>query len=288
MLKWTRFVWERFSPLTHGPMILLFAWSHAVRQTAPFDARWGMVLGFLVLFFFKMRLYDEIKDFATDQVLNPGRPLPRGLLRPRDLVYAIALCLVLEVLLVVRLDSALLPGAAGVMLYSLLMYKEFFVGKWLRPLLTTYAVTHTVVVVGLSLLASALLSSHPGRGLVMSDVYYAAGCWALFNVFEFGRKTFAPVEERPGVASYSLVWGRWGAVALNLSQALVALLCWSRVMALQGNLALYFALGFLSLAGTGLYFAIRSSREVALLYRGVSGAYILWCFGWFFFAPELL
>lgn len=284
MLNWMRFVAERFPPLSHVPMILLFVISHAALHSSitqnqiPWDL-WLVALGFNTLFFFKMRLYDELKDFDTDKVLHPERPLPRGLLRPQQLHHAILACLLGETALVAFAGISFLPLALLAMGYSLLMYKEFFASTWLKPRLTTYAVTHTCVILLLSLVNSSLFTGTHTPSRV--SVYYALACWALFNMFEFGRKTFSPAEEKVGVASYSQVWGTWGAIALNGSQWILALLFLNLSLHLPKMLTLYFSMGSLLFFTAALRYAIAPQSPVAKQYRLISSMMILWGLGWF-------
>src|SRR5262245_2780781 len=107
-------------------------------------ARLAAVWAIGMLFFFRLRCFDEIKDYDVDRRHNPDRPLARGLVTHRQLFRAIAVALVLEWALAAALFGVHGVGLLGIaQAYSLLMYREFFIGPWLRPRLTTYAVTHT-------------------------------------------------------------------------------------------------------------------------------------------------
>ena len=54
-----------------------------------------------------------------------------------------------------------------------------------------------------------LLVPHIGTHRI--SVLYAASAWAGFTVFEVARKAHGPDEEKPGVDSYSSLWGPGGA-----------------------------------------------------------------------------
>jgi 4-hydroxybenzoate polyprenyltransferase len=104
--------------------------------------------------------------------------------------------------------------------YSLLMYKEFFVRRWLRAHLTTYAITHTLVIVFISITLFTALSNIPSTQLPMPLWSFSLGGWFIFTIFEFGRKTLSSQEERTGIDSYSKTFGRFGAVASVVAMAL--------------------------------------------------------------------
>jgi len=191
-------------------------------------APWPRVLVSVVLvaaFFLRLRLFDEIKDYHTDVQAHPHRPLPRGLVsvdEVRRVVWAIGL---LELTLSAAMGLAAVSGWCVAFLYSLAMYREFGVGAWLRPRMELYAVAHTVVASLLGITVTASVVGKPFWSLPTVVWVFAPLNWALFNVFEFSRKTFAPSEERPEADSYSKRWGPRGAVALTLLWATGAVVC---------------------------------------------------------------
>ncbi len=277
LTDWRIFQRERFPLHTHLPLILALLFAHVALTGFSAAKSGALVALFFVLlsFFFRMRLFDEIKDYATDCEKNPSRPLPRGVLKVRDLQRAILILFGFELVLtgiVNPVALAILLPAQG---YSLLMYKEFFIGKILRPHLTTYAVCHTVVMILLSALCSVwLLKQFPSQ-LESRYWIFAAGCFGVFNVFEFGRKTFASAEEQLGVDSYSEIWGHAGAVFLNLSQSLLGLIAMGCAYPYH---RFQWLLGGAVLAGlliAGMTYIFRNTATAAKTYRAVSSACIL-------------
>lgn len=287
--NWMQFISERFNPLTHLSMIFLFVLTHfqiiqfysVVREINYFD--FVLAFFYVTFFFFKLRLYDEIKDYDSDLLLRPQRPLPRGLLEVDDLKLAIGILIGLQFVLASLLNFSSLAFVGVTVAYSLLMYNEFFIPKWLGPKLTTYAVTHTFVTILLSvslfdLISDSHFSTAMPLGFSLPLTLYAISTWFLFNVFEFARKTYSKDEERSDVLSYSKVWGRYGAVVLTLSQAIIAsyfahyLLSPSPFMT-YGLALLCFAVGIL-----GLVYASLNRPGIAKLYRGLSSGFIIFYF----------
>jgi hypothetical protein len=286
-MKWLTFVRERFDPGSHFLMIFLFVAGHvtvhavenkldgALTELARLPPLLALFCG-ATAFFFKLRLYDEIKDYEVDLEFNPGRPLARGLVTHRDLHIGIVVCIVFELGLFAVASRLALPALGIAIGYSLLMYKEFFIGRLIRPHLTTYAVSHTVVTVLLSLaLFSGLTGKLPWE-LSRAAFFFALSNWCLFNIFEFGRKTFATDEERDRVESYSKIFGRFGTVALVLSQAGLSSACvWLMQLPGAGWLVTYIAgLSGLLLA-VGAYYALTNRAGPAKLYRAMSSVHIV-------------
>ncbi|MBC7387387.1 MAG: UbiA family prenyltransferase [Cryobacterium sp.] len=285
--KWLIFVKERFEPITHVTLVGLFYAAH-LKLTPPCGVdHWKILaLGFATLaFFFKLRLYDEVKDYETDLELNPGRPLARGLVSHGDLFRGMVVCTVLEAAsfaLWGMFPFLLFSIAAG---YSVLMYHEFFIAKWIRPLLTTYAVSHTVVSALLGIAISGSLSQATSLESLPNRVWFFAGStWCLFNVFEFGRKTFSNREERAGVASYSKVFGKLGAVVLVICMAGVAEYCFERSLSasfLSGRIAL----GLLGVSG--VLFVQQNNPKFGRIYRTGTSVYIVIVYTlWLLFGPK--
>ena len=105
-----------------------------------------------------MRLMDELKDVEKDRVAHPDLPLARGLLSEgeakRGLVLAILALGAGAVSLWVFNPVA--GGLLGIcVVYSLLMYREFFVPDWLEPRPFWYAVSHQVVLLPMYAFATA-------------------------------------------------------------------------------------------------------------------------------------
>jgi len=273
IINWRIFQRERFPLHTHLPLILALLFAHITLVGASVV---NIALFFVLLsFFFRMRLFDEIKDYATDCEKNPSRPLPRGVLKICDLQRAIIVLFCFEIILAGIANPIALVMLLPAQGYSFLMYKEFFIGKIIRPHLTTYAVCHTIVMVALSALCSAWLLKCLPWQLETRNWIFAVGCFGVFNVFEFGRKTFAKAEERDGVESYSKIWGRVGAVFLNLSQSLLGLVAMGYAYPYKNFQWLLGSAVVALLCIAGIVYIFINTANAAKVYRAISGASIL-------------
>jgi 4-hydroxybenzoate polyprenyltransferase len=285
--RWARFVRERFPPHLHLPVIALIVTANGLIGARMLAAPVGalrLVAAFLVavLFFFRLRCFDEIKDYKVDLKLNPARPLARGLLTVRQTKRMFLLLTVVELAVAAVFGRAALCAHALAVAYSYLMYREFFVGRFLRPHLTTYAVTHTFVSVLAALSVVTLATGVPASDFPAALFGFALVNWALFNVFEFARKTFAAAEETPGADSYSRRFGPRGAALLCSSQIAGAILLLALLPAGVLRLpsgwppawTLHAGLGLLPLA-TGLRYGWKTDARAAAQYRVACGLYQL-------------
>src|SRR5882762_10392211 len=88
---------ERFPVVAHGVLIAAFS-SSAVSYSALLRGAWprmasiGVAFVTCFLFFLQLRIADEFKDFEEDSRWRPYRPVPRGLIKLRELgvVFAMA------------------------------------------------------------------------------------------------------------------------------------------------------------------------------------------------------
>lgn len=227
LARWAIFVRERYEPVTHLAMGTAFTVGNAGVALAQTSAAqrvdrvgWpplALSAALVVLFFLRLRIFDEIKDYRTDLAVNPDRPLARGLISVAEARRAAWLVACVEILVVALIGWAV-AGAWGVAFgYSLAMYREFGVGSWLRPRMELYALSHTFVAALLGVSVACAVTGVPPWQLPWSVWAFAPANWALFNVFEFSRKTFAPAEEALDAESYSLRWGPAGAAAITLT-----------------------------------------------------------------------
>ena len=196
---------------------------------------WGEIVGMAatISFFFRLRVFDEIKDFASDAVLHPGRVLQSGrvTLGPlRALAWAGA---ALELGWSASRGLPAVLGWAALLSYSLLMRYEFGAPAWLRARLLLYAFTHMLImplVIGWLWLAYApAVRFGPGGGGLLALLSLLGGF-----AFELARKIRTPAAERPGVDSYSRTLGYGGAVAAVLAVLLASAAVQAQLLARLG------------------------------------------------------
>lgn len=279
MRNWWILLQERFSPAAYVPMILVFSWANGLylSRAAHYTFEIGsyiLTAALMLSFFFRMRCFDEIKDYEVDLKINPTRPLARGILSISQVKKGLFVMILFELLLSAYLGFWPFIIHTIAIFYSLLMYEEFFIGDLLRPHLTTYAVSHTFVCVLLGVSAATAITHFNLQKITAADISFFLMNWAFFNLFEFARKTFAPSEERPTVPSYSNIFKPLGAWLLSWSQVLIGLAL--AYFALQDSSRFYW-LTASAIVYTLLSFgyAIKPQAKMAKIFRDVTGIYLL-------------
>jgi hypothetical protein len=87
---------------------------------------------------------DDLKDYKSDMVNFPQRALPKKIIEPRLLVYSLyALCL-----FVTLINFSLPQGKYNliILLYSLLMYKWFYLKRYLQNNILLALITHHPII----------------------------------------------------------------------------------------------------------------------------------------------
>lgn len=228
--------------------------------------------------FLHLRIFDEIKDYKNDLVVHKDRPLARGLISVRE-AKQVALSLILfELCLAFFIGRAAFIAAICTVLYSLVMYKEFFAGDWLRPRMATYALTHTLVSCWLSVFVFSAVTGFNFWEIPRIFGMFVLVNWMIFNIFEFGRKTFGKEEEEELVESYSKRLGPIRAAFNVIIMATVAMsaaykLCNIFNISFLYTIAMYLLYGLI-LAAAGLY-AVHNDKSSGRMFRGICSIFIL-------------
>lgn len=161
----------------------------------------------ILLFFFVLRLMDEVKDYEKDKIANPNRPLPRGLITvaqaKKGILYlSIAMALYSAMLaLIINYYS----GMAYLILtiYLLLMYKEFYISEWLCKRVLIYAISHQLILVVLCCFAISCFS--PTLALSKHGLTYALLVLFSFFSYEICRKL--EPNANPVLGTYLTIFG---------------------------------------------------------------------------------
>ena len=227
---------ERFPLLGNGLLIIVFtfsavAYSRVCRGAEGFIPIPEFALGAItaIFFFLLLRIFDEHKDAEDDATFRPYRPVPRGLITLAELrgigYIGGGILLVLNAIIAPRL----LPAIAVVIVYMLLMSREFGVREWLKEHPIVYMLSHMVIMPAIDFYTTGLdwlrVGADPPSGLE----WFLLVTFLNGMVIEVGRKIRAPEDEETGVETYSALYGAtraiwlWiGIVTLTYISALLA------------------------------------------------------------------
>ena len=221
-----------------------------------------------LLFFFELRLMDELKDYDKDKIANPKRPLPRGLLTPGQVKRAIRNILWGMIGFSFLLFAALnvYAGICYFLLtgYLFLMYKEFFISKWLNNKILIYAASHQLILIFLCAFTVSCFSP------VFTEKSFYYSFLVLFSFFSYEVCRKLDPNSHPLLKTYLSVFGitKTFALVFVLSLGLIKILLFkaypSSFVLIFSSLCLILATGIL-LFNKNLYKLTEAVASVSLL-----------------------
>ena len=221
------FINERFPLYTHLLLIfsfyfgtiLLFSRINPVNNWFNYKIILGMVN--ILLIFLQLRVFDEIKDYKTDLVIHPERPLARGLLSLKEAKIIAFIIILFEFAISLFISMFSTVFLLFVIVYSLLMYKEFFVKEFLSKRIFLYAITHTPIT-GLIILYIFSIYHNIIKFNLSTSFLLIIGFFQAI-IFEFSRKTLILEKEKDKMDTYSKKIGFTKATLLVLLIFLITL-----------------------------------------------------------------
>ncbi len=274
MGAWIQYTRQRFSLITY----MLLAGGLSLTPQAVLDQEWHgpeFMLGFmlLLLFFFTLRLMDERKDYDTDLIAHPERPLPQGVLAIATVEKAIKLLLTLMLaasamlLIFIDLRAGFAYGLTSLWLW--LMYREFYIGSFLQKRPFTYALTHQIIIIPLVLAMAFLI--RPSHVELEKLLQVALLILSGFFSYEVGRKL--DPQAHPLLHTYLHTYGRF-----RTSLLLVSIQVFGAWIAAKLGLILWFGpLIFLNLIASSLVFWAPQRYKLIELLVSVYLLATLWC-----------
>jgi len=283
--KWWTYQKERFPVFAHGILIAAFSFS-AVSFSALLRGSHSLpdgasdLVAFLNSFFafLHLRIADEFKDIEEDTRYRSYRPVPRGLVTLRELGWLWVGTAAIQLLMALALHPPLVVLLLVTWVYLALMSREFFAREWLKARPITYLWTHMLIMPLIDFYATACdwlhLGLRPPPGLFWFVIV------SFFNgiVIEIGRKIRAAEDEENGVPTYTVIWGRTGAV-----MAWFLALSGTTASAIYAALHIHFASVMTGVLATllginltiGLLFLRTGQRRYAKLVEPLSGLWTL-------------
>jgi UbiA prenyltransferase family. len=181
----------------------------------------GVFVIFLVLL--HLRILDEHKDFKQDAAAYPERVLSKGLITLRDLRVLLYAALVAEIGISLCFGWVQSLIWFGIMIWSLLMFLEFFAPEFLNRHMSLYLISHQLIVpliawYGLSMSHDLAMADSAMRLIII----FMIGMMCATLTYEIARKTCSPDMEQEHVDTCTKAWGVRTTVVVNQVVALLA------------------------------------------------------------------
>lgn len=220
------YIKERFPFINMALFAILFLTVLSVANHSNGQAlsiRWLEILGVVAVisFFFRLRVFDEIKDYQIDLINHPNRVLQSGRILIRHLIrISVVVCLA-EVAWSLMMGKYVLFFWLLSVGYAVLMRYEFFVSSFLKKRLLVYAFTHMLIMPLIIVWIWSAYASVQGQ----FNLFLLALLSVLSGFsFEVARKIHSPANEKTTVDSYSKSIGFKASIVLVMSILLVGIL----------------------------------------------------------------
>lgn len=215
MNRWIVYQRERFPLVGHGALVAAFSasavsFSSLIRGRVELPSAATLLVAFVtsLLFFLQLRIADEFKDYEEDARHRPYRPVPRGLVTLAELAWVGAGAAAIQLALAIFVAPSIVWLLAIAWVYLALMTREFFARDWLKQHAIVYMTSHMMILPLVDLYATACDWWAAGLRLPPAGLFWFLIVSYLNGlVIEIGRKTRVPVDEEPGVETYSALWG---------------------------------------------------------------------------------
>lgn len=274
---------ERFPLTAQGPLIVLFALScvcfGALARAAPQPpAPDAILVSIIVVFllFFQLRVADEHRDYDEDLRTRPWLPVPNGVITLPELdIFAFG-AMAAQLVLTAALHPPLVVLLFPPWLWIALVRNDFFAGAVLarRPLLSLSLHLVFFPLVALYAIGADQLTATGALapGLI---VFLLLAVLSAASI-EFARKCLAPEQEKPGVVTYSKLWGptRAGMITAFVLVASIVFAAFAFIATRTGGVWFLpaIAVGFLAFFAAARYAQTPNATHARRL--------LMWTAGW--------
>ena len=237
MKNFWAYIQERFPLQANGVLIAsyftanyMLARSATLRAVTPLEITWRFPAGCVVLLFmfFHMRVIDEHKDFERDRVVHPHRVLSRGLVTLKQLGRVGLFVVAVEIIFSYLFGTPALLMCIVILVFSWLIYKEFYIGEVLENHLLRNAFLHLIIMPMYSLYVFTVVADTFPWYAPLPVLLYAWVSYGVGFAYELARKTRVPADERPGLITYSSMMGvyppAWGTLLALLFSGMISAL----------------------------------------------------------------
>jgi len=195
----------------------------------PFGLTTFLLTLFINLFLLLLlRWTDELKDHDKDVLAHPLRPIPRGLVKVKELKSIIEKTMILFLafgaLIFLFFSLPSLVFYIITLAWMHLMYKEFFVGTKLQNFPFIYAVLHQLLIIPMSFMNAFILTSNLKSTVPLNSIFILSIIFlSSFFAYEVGRKLNP--DAHPALKTYLHCFGKTKVLTLLIILETILFLC---------------------------------------------------------------
>lgn len=176
----------------------------------------------LFLFLLRLRIFDEFKDYKHDIEHYPDRPISKGLLSLGELRLILFPVIFAEIFIALHFGKIVSMFFLVSFIYSLLMFKEFFVSGWLRKRFSLYIFTHEILVIPLFIYLCSINGFIFQYGSIVYITNLVICTGSFMFLLEISRKVRPKELEIASRDTYTAQYGILGASFLLIAVSVVS------------------------------------------------------------------
>lgn len=179
--------------------------------STPLDQAYAVTTFFVIINFtallLRTRIVDEFRDKHHDDKNFPERPYQRGIVNKHTLLTIGIVAFIVEIGAVwLASGTPSLLWYTPVLLFSLLMMKDFYIRDWLAKRFTTHFIFHEFIFIFYGIWLLSLFNFD----LTSQSIVWISYFVALLVSIEVGRKFSIRTDPKGNIVrdTYTAVWGR--------------------------------------------------------------------------------
>jgi len=182
----------------------------------------------MVFFLLRVRITDDIKDFEYDSDFHKNRALQRKVISIKQLKIVLTMVLLAELVLQFFLPSFAVYLYLGLLVYSFLMYKDFFSKNLLERAFFLYILLHQIIF-SFYIYYYICIFSEKVIALGIKDFLVIIFLFLTMYIYEVSRKMNHrfDVENKKTNDTYVYRWGKKNVMILLFSFIFLQLACLS-------------------------------------------------------------
>ena len=247
-----------------------------------------MIPMFIVTFlqFLMVRIVDEFKDYEEDCKYRPYRPVPRGLIKLKELKILFIICIILQLILTITCSQNGILYLIILWVFFALMSKGFFIKKILdKHLLLEVTLDELILPIMILYLANFIpqiylnYNSSADLTIANSIIFVDPNVWKILVmayiiswIVEVARKIRCKEEEEEGVKTYTAILGIGKAMGLIFVLETLLMLVQGTILG-QKNYIWILALYILANI-SNILFAKKKTKKMAKLAELSANIYI--------------
>lgn len=278
--KWYTYQKERFPILIFGIYVMcivigVFGFVNFYTPNREREINYIIIIPMIIVTFLQflmIRIVDEFKDYEEDCKYRPYRPVPRGLIKPKELKILFIICALLQIIVTVFATENRIKSIIYLLImwiFFAIMSKGFFIKKFLEKHILLEVLLDEIMMPLMVLYLSSFMKIGLNKDIWKILILSYIISW----IVEIARKIRAKQQEEKGVKTYTAIFGIPKAITILI--ILETLLAIVQYMILGVNQIVLIILTYAIINIINILFVIKKDKSFAKMVEISANIYII-------------